>query len=72
MTIKELKDKISHLDDNLEVYIARDEEGNGFSSLYSVETEHIYNDDYDIEVIHEDNLEDYGDDHVKEGIVLWP
>lgn len=74
MTIKELKSAIKDLDDNLEVYVARDEEGNGFNNLYSVDVENVYDNSYtgDIEVVHKDDLEDYDPGYVKDGVVLWP
>ena len=74
MTVKELKAALFYLDDNLVVYISRDEEGNGFKSLYSVEVENVYNNSYteDIEVVHKDDVEDYDPEYLKDGVVLWP
>ena len=74
MTVKELRAALFYLDDNLEVYISRDEEGNGFKSLYSVEVENVYNNSYteDIEVVHKDDVEDYDPEYLKDGVVLWP
>lgn len=74
MKVKELKSAIKDLDDNLEVYVALDEEGNGFNNLYSVDVENVYDNSYtgDIEVVHKDDLEDYDPEYLKDGVVLWP
>lgn len=35
MTVKDLKEAIASLPDDMEVHLSRDEEGNGYSPLYS-------------------------------------
>tara|TARA_Y100000817_G_C16743742_1_gene493699 strand:- start:159 stop:386 length:228 start_codon:yes stop_codon:yes gene_type:complete len=35
MKVKDLKEILSHMDDDLEIVMARDPEGNGYAPLYS-------------------------------------
>lgn len=42
MTVKELKDAIANLPDNMEVIVQKDAEGNDFSPLYGVDPDVVY------------------------------
>lgn len=72
MNIGELKRKIGTLPDETEVFISRDEEGNGFKSLAFVEGEFIYKDGREVDVVHPDDVEEYRSDNLFIGLVLWP
>lgn len=74
MTIKELKAAIFYLEDDMEVYLSSDEEGNYIKSVYSAQNENVYDNNLtgDIDVINIHDLDDYGTEFVKDGLVLWP
>jgi len=42
MNVKELKESIKNLPDDMEVILQKDSEGNGYSPLYRVDPEAIY------------------------------
>jgi len=42
MTVKELKEELEGLDDDMEIIIQKDSEGNGYSPLYGVDADGIY------------------------------
>lgn len=42
MTVKQLKEAIANLPDDMEVIMQRDSEGNGYSPLSCVDTEAVY------------------------------
>ena len=42
MTVKELKEAIENLPDDMEVVLQKDSEGNGYSSLYGADSDAVY------------------------------
>ncbi|HKJ34277.1 MAG TPA: hypothetical protein VJ945_01415 [Flavobacteriaceae bacterium] len=42
MTVKELKETIANLPDEMEVVLQKDSEGNGFSPLYGADSDAVY------------------------------
>lgn len=42
MNVRELKDALDNLPDDMIVVLAKDAEGNGFSPLWSASTDHTY------------------------------
>lgn len=83
MNVKELKEAIMNLPDDMKIYMSRDEEGNNFNELYEVNTNNIVIDDgrrnidvYDPDWTADDCLldEEYWEELKKNprSIVLWP
>ena len=74
--IEDLKDiEAEHGD--MDIYVARDEEGNGFNPLYGIDVSPMLLDDpSEISPIHPDDLEmhkeDYGVESFPLGLVIWP
>lgn len=56
MTVKDLKEALKNLPDNMPIYVSRDGEGNSFAPLAAIDTSNfIMNDDpHDIEIGSED------------------
>lgn len=70
MTVKELKEILKDLPDNMEVILSRDEEGNAFHPLAGTGVSPCTINDYGIDVYSDD-------DELAEGLthhclVLWP
>ena len=42
MTVKELKEEIENLPDDMEVILQKDSEGNGYSPLYTTDADAVY------------------------------
>ena len=78
MKVKQLKNLLNDFDDNMEVIVSRDEEGNGFSPLYVVEQGYYLPDcDYFGDVFCEQDIEDMKKDgeminNLQDAIILWP
>lgn len=75
MTVKELREKLTNLPDDMEVVMSKDEEGNDFKYLYETEVAHTTIDGRGIEVMHPDDYEDLDEEDKKltvECFVLWP
>lgn len=74
MKVKQLKEVLNGFDPELEVLVSRDEEGNGFNSLESVETGKAYKDGWtwDMAYDEDDEEDDPDDDDVIPVVVLWP
>ncbi len=75
MNVNELIAKLKALPGDMEIFVARDEEGNGFRPLYEVEVSH-YHKGWD-EAIHPDDYADpdneyVDDDQVIQAVVIWP
>jgi|WetSurSiteA1Bulk_404760.scaffolds.fasta_scaffold54559_3 hypothetical protein len=71
LLIKDLKEQIENLDDNLPVYVSRDEEGNGFKRLWDI-SPCLFNteDEYPI---HPDDEDKYKEgSKIIRAVVLWP
>ena len=56
-------------DDEIEIIMACDGEGNNFSALANVEMGLV---DADGEVIHPDDVDEDSDDFVQDVLILWP
>lgn len=67
MIVREVVDRLLAMDQTLEVVVARDEEGNGFSPLHAVEDSFM---DADGDPIHPDELQYF--DNPERAVVLWP
>ena len=81
MKIKELKELINSLPDDMEIYVASDEEGNDFSKLnYISSNEYVVEDFYDNVSVgafilspDDDNDKEIIEKHnLKESLVIWP
>lgn len=72
MKVSELIEKLQELDPELKIYLSKDEEGNGFSTLVDVEESFFYTDDYESRPIHPDDLPEYDDYKLFKAVVLWP
>lgn len=70
MKVKELQKKLAAMDPDLEVYLSRDEEGNGFCNLADCE-EDFYRDG---EPVHSDDVDEYIESGytLEKGVTLWP
>lgn len=72
MKKSELIELLLAIDDDPDVFVSTDEEGNGFSSLCAVEDSMIYQEGYEINVVHPDDIAGYDEDELERAIVLWP
>lgn len=81
MKVKELKKLLKECDDNDDVLVASDSEGNNFFLVSSVETNYSWDGEYDAEIGLREltpEFEDagYGEEDVMEDgtpcIILWP
>ena len=75
MTVKELRKLLFEVDDDLEVIMSKDGEGNGFSPFSDLgEAYYVADSKWSGDVYNEDDLEDCGidKDEAKKCIVLWP
>jgi hypothetical protein len=73
LTVKRLIECLSQLDGDLEIYTAKDAEGNGYNPLYWEPGEEFALDtDYGVEIIHESDVEDgtYDIEDLKKVVVL--
>ena len=70
MLVKELIEKLLTLNPNLQVWVAKDAEGNAFDDLHFVETSAVS--EYDYSVVHPDDVGNYDDGELTEAVVLWP
>ena len=59
MKVYELVEKLNKVDQDLDVYLSIDPEGNGFEEIYSVESEYMENGD----IVEEDEIN---------CVILWP
>ena len=66
MKVAKLIKRLSKLDQQLEVLISRDEEGNGFNML--AEVQQCFYDPDDIEVYADEDREPW----MKRAVILWP
>ena len=65
MNVKELKELLGDIDDDFEIIVSSDGEGNEFKALDDISFEHVENsEDYFIELIDDKNGEKV--------LVLWP
>lgn len=81
MNVKELKNLIDKLPDDMPVIIASDEEGNGFSHFDGYSISHYTEDDYEVDIHNPEDIEDRKrwaesdqEDYVvpPKAFVLWP
>lgn len=74
MKVRELKKILAELDDNLTIYVSRDEEGNGFKELTIAELSDVVDQDGELVVCHPDDLEagEYDGWDIEKAVVLWP
>lgn len=70
MTVHDLIEKLKTLPAHLEILIASDPEGNGFHELYAAQVELI--EPSTLDVIHEDDADEYDDGELEERVILWP
>lgn len=73
MKVKDLKAALFYLPDDMEILLARDEEGNGFYRLQEADgdAKYIKSDDWELEVVHQDDWPEYLDE-LESCVVLWP
>lgn len=76
MNAGQLMTALSIFPADTEILVARDEEGNGFNKLYSVQRDFIEKNadkhgSVD-SVIHPDDLPDYDPEDIEPRIVIWP
>lgn len=72
MNVGELKQRLDSFPNETEVFLSSDEEGNGYETVAFVEGEFIYREGREINVVHPDDVEEYGSDNLFIGLVLWP
>lgn len=71
MNVRDLIKKLSALDPDLPVLLSEDEEGNGFLPLDEVEYSGAIEWDYEWQVLHPNDEDEYTDELVRV-VVLWP
>lgn len=77
MTVGALVGALSALDQDLIVYLARDAEGNGFESLWKIDTSYAVDNGDGPEPLHPDDVADYEEsfgstDDLPQAVFLWP
>jgi hypothetical protein len=73
MNVKQLKEAIAELPDDMLVLVSRDEDGNGFKELIAAQVSDVapyYGKEFD--VIHPDDVPDHDPAELKKMLVLWP
>lgn len=74
MNIKQLIEKLKEYPENMQVKVAQDPEGNGFSSLEDIEQSYFredWNEIFNMEDLLEQEKEEIGN-VVTEVLILWP
>lgn len=73
MKVSELRKRLSTFDDDLEIIVATDEEGNSFNPLHDVEVSQSYTDKWgSIEPVHPDDEASYNEGDLQPCVVIWP
>lgn len=70
MKVREVIEKLQAVDPELDVWVAEDEEGNGFNKLWSVDVCDACPTYYGIDIIHPDDLGDYNPEDLIKVVVL--
>ena len=73
MLIKDLKEQLENIPDNLEVYLQTDPEGNGYYSVRGIDIAYrIGNNTYNPDIYCEEDIEDYQEDNPIKIAVVFP
>lgn len=72
MNVQQLREALEGLPDDLEVIVSRDEEGNGFRSLYEVERATAQKDGWEYDFVDEADRDEYEASDLIDVLVLWP
>ena len=70
--IKQLKKLEKEYGPNTKVLVARDEEGNGFLEVDELGQHKAFFDQYEINLVHPNDLIDFNADELETVIVVWP
>lgn len=57
---------------NVKVLLSSDEEGNSFTDSFIVQTNFAHDDGWEINVVHQNDIDDYEQDEIERVVVLWP
>lgn len=68
MKVKELREKLADLDENMDVFVQSDEEGNATRDLVTVELGYIREDYGTLTSVHPDDV----DPQDFQAVILWP
>lgn len=75
-TVKDLKEALDKVPDDLVVLVAADEEGNSFKNVGAAQTDYAleFDDDtYEFDIVAEDDIgSEYDKDEVMKVFVIWP
>lgn len=71
MTVRDLREAIAGLSDDLPVYLSSDPEGNSYDTLWDAELSKFYLGD-EPHPIHPDDMDDYDPDDLVYVLCLWP
>lgn len=69
MNVAQLISKLGEYPADTPVILAREAEGNDFGPASAITVEQVTSDG---EVIHEDDVDEWGEDDLKTNVVLWP
>lgn len=73
MKVKELIKQLQEIPEDTEVWVSRDEEGNGFNPLGGVDFAKVwFTDNWEFQFTIEDELDEYPEDELRDIVVLWP
>lgn len=70
MNVKELIAELKNYDPEMEIIVSSDEEGNSFSSLYTIGAAICYQDGNEISLVHPDDIDDYDEDELDTVLVF--
>lgn len=73
MNVKEMREALDGLPDDLKIIMASDEEGNSYGELEDADLSFCYDDEHDgLRPVHPDDLDEYEEDELVQAVVLWP
>lgn len=81
MNVKQLKERLEHFPEDLEIIVATDEEGNYFNTLEEIVVSYTRSEGWDIRPVHRDDITDDPDNEDFDGyfigdlvqrVVIWP
>lgn len=73
MNKKQLIELLKDVEDDTELLVSSDEEGNSFNSLEDVSTQYFaYKEGYEYYLLDDDNMEEVEDVGAKPVVVFWP
>lgn len=73
MKVKQLIEQLQKLPEDTEVWVSKDEEGNGFNPLEDIDYASVwFHSNWEFDYVAEEDKDEYPEDEFKHIVVLWP